>query len=309
MVLSAREAIEDALLNDKVLRLHWVDNFAKQYASNSMFSNRDLFKQCQWTAHGFKELPIDLDLAWKTIEGGDTVAALPNLEELLTDLYLTDLTMDLIQLSKAFFDESIVVLRNVRRIPLKVVETDDPIEKAHLDSSYDGLKHFIPVNIYSDNITAVDGLMKIFQLLQNMEGFGTSDHRRSGQYSLLHVDVAIFWKLLRVVYCYPAFAGIRHDLFLIFGFWHAYHYSYVALWDEFRSTFLAKAFWLLYPSHHLMRRPKNTQSSTFFMWLRLAYPSFRDKLVSTTGSFRLFGIDEQGKIQKKVILICLSMFI
>ncbi len=88
---------------------------------------------------------------------------------------------------------------------------------------------------------------------------------------------AIVWKLLRALYCYPAFAGIRHDLFLLFGFWHAYHYTYVALWDEFRATFLAKAFWLLYPT---LRRPKNTQSTTFFMWLRLAYPHFREKLVS-----------------------------
>ena len=132
----------------------------------------------------------------------------------------------------------------------------------------------------TENITAVPGLIQIFRLLQTMEGFGTTDHRRWGQYSLLHVDMAIFWKLLRALYCYPAFAGIRHDLFLIFGFWHAYHYAYVALWDEFRSTFLAKAFWLLYPTHNLMRRPKNTQSTTFFMWLRLAYPHFREKLVS-----------------------------
>ena len=213
-----------------------------------MFSNRDLFKQCNWTAHAFKELPIDLDLSWKTIEGGDTVAALPNPDDLLTELHFEDLTVDLIHLSKAFFNDAIVVLRNVRRIPPKVVETDDPLEKAHLDSSYDGLKHFIPVDIYSENITAVPGLIKIFRLLQKMEGFGATDHRRSGQYSLLHVDMAIFWKLLRALYCYPALAGIRHDLFLLFGFWHAYHYAYVALWDEFRSTFLAKAFWLLYPT-------------------------------------------------------------
>ena len=43
--------------------------------------------------------------------------------------------------------ESIVVLRNVRRIPLKVTETDDPIEQAYLTSSYDGLKHYVPVFI------------------------------------------------------------------------------------------------------------------------------------------------------------------
>ena len=147
-ILSAREEIEESLSNVNMLRLHWIDNYAKHYASNSMFSNRDLFRQCLWTAHGFKELPIDIDLSWRTLEGGDTVAALPNLEELLSELHFTELTTDLTLLSKSFFDESIVVLRDVRRIPLKVVATDDLIERAHLDSSDDGLKHFIPVDIY-----------------------------------------------------------------------------------------------------------------------------------------------------------------
>ena len=161
MILSVREEVQNAMLQDNMIRLHWVDNFAKQYASNSMLSNRDLFKQCLWTAHGFKELKIDLDLSWKTI-ADQTVAALPHIDELLTEAHLVELTTDLIQLSRSFFDESIVVLRNVRRIPLKVVNTYDPVEQAHLNSSYDGLRHFIPVDIYGDNITAIAGLMKIF---------------------------------------------------------------------------------------------------------------------------------------------------
>jgi len=101
-ILSAREEVQESLLNDNVLRLHWVDNFAKNYASNSMFSNRELFKTCLWTAHAFKELPIDLDLSWKTMEDGDNVAALPNIDEVLTELHLTELTMDLIHLSRPF---------------------------------------------------------------------------------------------------------------------------------------------------------------------------------------------------------------
>ena len=115
------------------------------------------------------------------IADDDTVAALPHIDEILTEPHLVELTMDLIQLSRAFFDESIVVLRNVRRIPLKVVNTDDPVEQAHLNSSHDGLRNFIPVDIYGDNITAIAGLMKIFRILQNMEGFGAPDHRRYGQ--------------------------------------------------------------------------------------------------------------------------------
>ena len=56
------------------------------------------------------------------MEDGDSVAALPNIDEVLTELHLTELTMDLIHLSRPFYVESIVVVRNVRRIPLKVIQ-------------------------------------------------------------------------------------------------------------------------------------------------------------------------------------------
>jgi hypothetical protein len=113
-----------------------------------------------------------------------------------------------------------------------------------------------------------------------MEGFGSDVHRRFGRYSLLHVDVKIFWQLVRLLYSYPRLVGMRHDLFLLFGFWHAYHYAHVALWNDFRHTFLGPVFFALYPDHKLMQRPKLTQSSTLFTWMRLAYPSIKSKLVA-----------------------------
>ena len=42
-----------------------------------VFSNRALFKECLWTAHAVKVLPIEVDLSWKTIEADDTLPALP----------------------------------------------------------------------------------------------------------------------------------------------------------------------------------------------------------------------------------------
>jgi hypothetical protein len=66
------------------------------------------------------------------------------------------------------------------------------------------------------------------------------------------------------LYCYGGMAGIR-DLFLCFGFWHAYHYGHVAIWNQYRATFLAPAFWALFPNQKLLRRPKLVQSSTFFL--------------------------------------------
>ena len=61
--------------------------------------------------------------------------------------HLEELRNDLIVLSRPFASESIAVVRDVRRIPLKVVVTDDELEQAHLDSSYDGLHHFVPLDI------------------------------------------------------------------------------------------------------------------------------------------------------------------
>ena len=48
---------------------------------------------------------------------------------------------------------------------------------------------------------------------------------------------------------------VRHDLFLCFGLWHADNYAHVALWHEFRATFLADVFWAIFPNQKLLRRP------------------------------------------------------
>src|SRR5215467_9773934 len=92
---------------------------------------------------------------------------------------------------------------------------------------------FIPITLFMHRVYS------LLRGLQQLEGFGSNTHRRFGQYSLLHVDVKIFWQLLRILYSYPGLVGMRHDLFLVFGFWHAYQYAHIALWNDFRHTFLA----------------------------------------------------------------------
>jgi len=149
-----------------------------------------------------------------------------------------------------------------------------------LASSFDGLTHFYPVDIYPENIAATEGLLTAFRRLQLLDGFGLTDHLRRGKYSLLHVDVSIYMSLLRILYSYSGMATLRHDLFLCFGLWHAYNYAHVALWHEFRATFLADAFWAIFPDQKLLRRPPLVQSSTFFTWIRLAYPHFRHHLIA-----------------------------
>src|ERR1041385_2494614 len=59
----------------------------------------------------------------------------------------------------------------------------------HLQASYDGLRDFVPVDIYDHNIVSTKGLINVLKILQNLTGFGDPTHRRHGHYSFLHVEV------------------------------------------------------------------------------------------------------------------------
>ena len=79
---------------------------------------------------------------------------------------------------------------------------------------------------------------------------------------------------------------MRHDLILVFGLWHAYSYGHLVVWNESRHTFLAPAFFMLFPDQKLMRRPNLTTSSIFFTWLRLAYPRFKADLYTALAAVK-----------------------
>ena len=76
-------------------------------------------------------------------------------------------------------------------MPLKSPLPDD--ESLLDDHPPDGLFHFYPVDLYQDNIVSTEGLMAVFARVQQQEGYGLEEHRRSQFYSMLHVDVSIWW--------------------------------------------------------------------------------------------------------------------
>ena len=95
---------------------------------------------------------------------------------------------------------------------------------------------------------------------------------------MILADVSVFWMLLRVIYAYPQMAPIRNDLYLFLGPWHNYHYGTIAVWMEFRSTFLGPAFFALFPTDLPKYRMSLSKSIVFFQWLRRAYPHFKVNL-------------------------------
>ena len=84
------------------------------------------------------------------------------------------------------FERSLVVLKNVLRVPLKSpLPADESLVDGH---PADGLHIFYPIDLYQDNIVSTEGLLAVFGRLQKLEGYGVDGHRRSGMYSILHFE-------------------------------------------------------------------------------------------------------------------------
>ena len=136
-----------------------------------------------------------------------------------------------------------------------------------------------PSEIYSDNVQSKKGLLMCLSYICQRSGAGMNNHPRTGLYSLLLLDVSTYWMLIRLLYHYPCFAPLRHDLYVLFGFWHPYSYGTVAVWNTFRETFIGPAFFHIFPDDKLLNRPKLVKCTTFLTWLRVSYVSFRTLLL------------------------------
>lgn len=293
------------LRGEESIHLHWLDNFQRYeltnirillrvlrcLARNALFLNRELFKSLAWTAHGVKVWDRVGTLEY-VLEGGLSVPAMPELEEVLSEKELSKLVDRLSGIEIWQYDSSITKNRDVRRVPLKV-SGGTPVEVEHQLKSYDGLGTFHPYDIYSSNIASRDGLLEALERVQQIDGFGAPNSPRGSKYSILLVDVAIYWQLFRIFYTFTGLAPIRHDLFLFLGLWHTYQHCHKLIWGEFRSTFLADAFFELFPTESLLFKPKLLQSSTFFSYIRLSYSSWRGALYSAISRAKKLMLEEQ----------------
>ena len=180
-----------------------------------------------------------------------------------------------------YYENAACVARDICRIPVKPLTGIRFEDDVHLSLSYDGLRCFYPIDIYPHNISSHEGLIESVGKCQSIDGFGLVGTARDNKYSILLSDIAIYWQLFRVMYSFSGLAPIRHDLFSVLGLWHTYQHAHKLLWAEFRSTFLAAAFFSLWPGETLLMEPKLKQSSTFLSWLRIAYDQIRPRLLES----------------------------
>lgn len=283
------------------IHVHWIDNFQRYHimiyifsrclSRNSLFINRELYASLAWTAHGVKLWDRPGNVNYR-IRDGTPVPAMPELEDIFDERGLCNLIDRLVALPIFQYEDSLTFSRDVRRVPLKI-QSDIEAELKHQEKSYDGLTQFFPLDIYDSNISCTSGLLKGLERVQRIDGFGKEDSVRASSYSILLVDIAIYWQLFRILYSFTGLAPIRQDLFMCLGLWHTYAHANRLIWTEFRSTFLAPAWFTLFPDETLLFKPKLLQSTTFFLYLSLSYKVWRPSLVESISRVKQLLISEQ----------------
>jgi len=282
----ARQRLFTSLQSPASVHVHWLDNYARFLARQRLRLNKDSYSKLLWTAHGIKVWPNELPLDFSyVISDGRPTPAMPPLAFFLSDNNFNRLVEDLLKVPFHIYPFAISTQRQVRRIPVKP-SAITPAEEVHLRKSYDGLLYFEPYDIYSSNIQAYRGLITSLAACSAIDGFGTAGEIRPGHYSCILLDVSTFWMAFRLLYSFTGLIPILHDVFVFLGPFHIYMYSYVAAWNLFRSSYLAGAFFALFPDQSIYFRPSLTKSSTFFTWLRVSYPFFRQQLHFTLNTLK-----------------------
>ena len=218
------------------ISIHWLDNFARTFARQGIYLNRDQFVSMLWTAHGVKVWPGNPPVTMSYVYNGDVpTRAMPPLSFILSDVMVTSILEDLKLLSIHFQPHSMSEHRHVRRVPLKPLPLT--IEEAkYMSLSLDGLRCFEPIDIYNVNVQSYDGLLRSLHHCQSIEGFGVTGGQKDDEYSSVLLDVSTFWMLFRLLYSFTGLSPVLHDMFLFLGPWHSYMYSHVCAWSEFRSS-------------------------------------------------------------------------
>jgi hypothetical protein len=150
-----------SLISSRETWIHWLDNFARHYAANGIWIDRDLFKVMNWSAHGVKRFTSDLPLLWRRSPTA-TLPAMPLLHDLLASWRVESLTRLLIDIVPNYFEGAFVTVRDVRRVPVKSRPVTEA-ERMHMAASYDGLSCFSPVDIHQHNVQSSVGLLQCFR--------------------------------------------------------------------------------------------------------------------------------------------------
>lgn len=196
-----------------------------------------------WSAHGCKLLPAEVDFQFR-YKDGSIVPANPPFLDVVSDRNMAVLFDLCCPRSHLLYETSLCRTMDSRRVPVKP-DPRNQDEKIHLGMSSDGLRYFHPVALYEHNCQSSDGFLQILRVLQDVYGF--FDNTKTSRYSILTLDVSLYNSFMHLLYGFGGFDIPRQTCFVFFGIWHAYMYAHHAIWDRYLCTYLADAYFAVFP--------------------------------------------------------------
>jgi len=109
-----------------------------------------------WTAHGVKLIPSEIKFNVQ-VRDGARLSVSPSFDAIISDVSLNTILDELQAFPALFYDQSMAVNRNCRRIPLKPPAVT-PDEGDHLALRSDGLRFFHPLRIHQYNCQDSEGV-------------------------------------------------------------------------------------------------------------------------------------------------------
>ena len=71
---------------------------------------------------------------------------------------------------------------------------------------------------------------------------------------------------------------LRSFLFVKLGHWHVYKQANLLLWSSHGHVFLCPLYQHLFPAAHAIKKPRLVVLETFFTYVTLSHPSWKDAL-------------------------------
>lgn len=198
MNLSDSRLLRSASLNGDEFPVIWIDNFSKNMARQIPSISKGVFTSMMWTGLAVKM--YDGPAVSRTLVhvNGQLLSAMPPLHAPLEEVVIrtTQASVRCVpgQPPMRFID-SLVRKFNVCSIPPKICPTsiNDPVLRARLDLSRDGLHRTLPWDIWKYNIGSNTGLVDVIRQYCELTNLVDSD-----KYHVWLVDVNIYSRIYKV---------------------------------------------------------------------------------------------------------------
>jgi len=178
--------------------VRWMDNFSKFIARQVPTTGNGIFSSCLWTGVAVFECDPNqdnmFDMQIKHRPDGGLLPAMPDTLFKHTHRIVAGLKL-ILEDSRNYFDQSLVLKYDVRSIPLKVNTKLFPEMADTVEDKRNTTAIVYPVQLIDNNIGSNQGLVTL--LRQLMEQLGMHDNTCT-HYEILNVDENIYWRTMKV---------------------------------------------------------------------------------------------------------------